>query len=646
MCTNVSRDASYLSQPLSSWLSLLALRNQSITNATTQLIFSKAQMQTWMYIGFDSENVKLSDIGEKSKQNPINPFAFASLPDNVGPLFTSQQNTSAGLLDTIPTRFYASFSDDFIYPVPYYNFSTPIGGSGDDIDNLIAASLNLIIQNIAKLDKSALFGNNLTLKNQVYTKASALTANLPHGGIYFTKINHDTKSYAWNFHVGNNRRLRAVATWPNPGIRMLLQHVFLSNAILRTSNRTFFGNSQITQGFRVLPQIENTKLQVNVAGPIGVILFPFGVSFLLPIFSLILVQEKELRILIMMKMNGMKEWTYYISHYVTFTILYWISILAFMIAGTAMKISLFTLTSKSVLILIFFIWGNNLISLAFFFASFFSRYGCSLFLICRTRFALTLIFLFVLCSVIISLALLQIFSAASGVPMPQGFFIWPPFAFYRALGDLNQATYSSATIPYNMNMLVPGDEVWTCIVYMIIEIPIYLLAAYYLELVLPSEFGVRLPWYFPFQSISKAVKDWNFKKNNGGVDKREEEMAVALQVDESETKFEDQDVKNERDRVLNRSELKDEEYPLIMRNMRKVYAGRGGQGPKLAVKDVTFAIEEGLIFGLLGPNGAGKTTLISILTGLYESSAGEAKIAGFNVKTESDQVYKKIGRFR
>ncbi len=78
-------------------------------------------MQTWMYIGFDSENVKLSDIGEKSKQNPINPFAFASLPDNVGPLFTSQQNSSAGLLDTIPTRFYTSFSDGFIYPVPYDN---------------------------------------------------------------------------------------------------------------------------------------------------------------------------------------------------------------------------------------------------------------------------------------------------------------------------------------------------------------------------------------------------------------------------------------------------------------------------------------------------------------------------------------------
>lgn len=80
-----------------------------------------------------------------------------------------------------------------------------------------------------------------------------------------------------------------------------------------------------------------------------------------------------MRILIMMRMNGMKEWTYYLSHYITFTILYWISIFVFVIVGTAFKITLFTLTSPSVLYLIFFIWGNNLISLSFFFASFFSR---------------------------------------------------------------------------------------------------------------------------------------------------------------------------------------------------------------------------------------------------------------------------------
>ena len=79
-------------------------------------------------------------------------------------------------------------------------------------------------------------------------------------------------------------------------------------------------------------------------------------------------------------------------------------------------------------------------------------------------------------------------------------------------------------------------------------------------------------------------------------------MAVAIQIDEKEVQFEDQDVKDERARVIS-TNFFPEEYPLVMKNMRKVFAGRGGQGPKLAVKDVSFAVEKGITFGLLGPNG-------------------------------------------
>ena len=105
--------------------------------------------------------------------------------------------------------------------------------------------------------------------------------------------------------------------------------------------------------------------------------------------------------------------------------------------------------------------------------------------------------------------------------------------------------------------------------------------------------------------------------------------------------MEDSDVKAERQRVID--EKYDPASPLIMKHLRKISPGRGGLGPKLAVKDVTFAVEEGVIFGLLGPNGAGKTTLISILTGLYEASAGDARLAGFDIKSDSKNIYQVMG---
>ena len=54
-------------------------------------------------------------------------------------------------------------------------------------------------------------------------------------------------------------------------------------------------------------------------------------------------------------------------------------------------------------------------------------------------------------------------------------------------------------------------------------------------------------------------------------------------------------------------------------------------GRTKAVKDVSFAVEEGEVFGFLGPNGAGKTTTISMLCTLLKPSAGEASAAGHDV---------------
>jgi ABC-2 type transport system ATP-binding protein len=62
-----------------------------------------------------------------------------------------------------------------------------------------------------------------------------------------------------------------------------------------------------------------------------------------------------------------------------------------------------------------------------------------------------------------------------------------------------------------------------------------------------------------------------------------------------------------------------------------------------AVKDVSFRVAEGEIFGLLGPNGAGKSTLIRMMTTLIPITGGNVLIAGKDVAREPDVVRRMIG---
>ena len=66
-------------------------------------------------------------------------------------------------------------------------------------------------------------------------------------------------------------------------------------------------------------------------------------------------------------------------------------------------------------------------------------------------------------------------------------------------------------------------------------------------------------------------------------------------------------------------------------------------GQFTAVNGISFAVEEGEIFGLLGPNGAGKSTLIRMLVTLLLPTAGTAVVNGFDVVKESDGVRQSIG---
>ena len=72
------------------------------------------------------------------------------------------------------------------------------------------------------------------------------------------------------------------------------------------------------------------------------------------------------------------------------------------------------------------------------------------------------------------------------------------------------------------------------------------------------------------------------------------------------------------------------------RGLRRVYKAK--PSPVTALDGVDLEAPAGEMFGLLGPNGAGKTMLIKILTTLLLPTSGMARVAGFDVVTETSRI--------
>ena len=66
-------------------------------------------------------------------------------------------------------------------------------------------------------------------------------------------------------------------------------------------------------------------------------------------------------------------------------------------------------------------------------------------------------------------------------------------------------------------------------------------------------------------------------------------------------------------------------------------------GDTKAVDDVSFVVPAGSVLGLLGPNGAGKTTTVRMMTTLSVPTSGTARVAGYDVLAQPDQVRRNMG---
>src|SRR5918995_5317141 len=66
-------------------------------------------------------------------------------------------------------------------------------------------------------------------------------------------------------------------------------------------------------------------------------------------------------------------------------------------------------------------------------------------------------------------------------------------------------------------------------------------------------------------------------------------------------------------------------------------------GSFVAVKDLSFSVKQGEIFGFLGANGAGKSTTIRMLCGLLRPTSGTALVGGVDVSRDPEEVKRRIG---
>ncbi len=77
-------------------------------------------------------------------------------------------------------------------------------------------------------------------------------------------------------------------------------------------------------------------------------------------------------------------------------------------------------------------------------------------------------------------------------------------------------------------------------------------------------------------------------------------------------------------------------YAIETKSLGRKFTKRNKE--KIALKNVNLKIEEGSFYGLLGPNGAGKTTLIKILSTLLLPTTGKAKVLGYDVAKQTNEI--------
>ncbi|KAJ1548586.1 hypothetical protein HK405_002325 [Cladochytrium tenue] len=300
-------DSTYTPPPDNGWISVLEAETD--TNEIQE--FLDFQLSPFAITG--ARTAELAEIFGARPKSTYNALQYAALVGSNSslsalafPNYTSDLTAASyGILGSIGQRLYANISStssnysqalQAFISTPYFvvdSAATTQDVLDDDIDGYLQTFINqLTTLNKTVLQMSDPSSAELT---QFYSSAGVFTSQMPYGSIFLDSAGTRNLSATVILSVGTDKRLEASSNFPTKGQRLFTFINLLSQGLVKywgadVASISRLYNATITQGVRAFPDTQSTAVTIEFGGVIGRILYPFGVSFLLPIFVIVLVK--------------------------------------------------------------------------------------------------------------------------------------------------------------------------------------------------------------------------------------------------------------------------------------------------------------------------------------------------------------------
>ena len=359
----------------------------------------------------------------------------------------------------------------------------------------------------------------------------------------------------------------------------------------------------------------------------------FILAFLYSMYGVVawLIVEKETKIRESLKMMGVHTTSLLCSFYGLQAIVFGMLSLVFSIFLTCFSpgdAAVLPASSPVLIFFFFFIWCMAFVSFAFAFHTLFSKAmtgGIVAVMVCLGEYIIYKVITVTPGStsglVLCFLCLLPNCALTLGIDMIGNFESLHTGATF---GNLFYS-YNNASLAMVIGMLLLDILVWTVL-------------GWYLEHVLPKEFGVQQPIHFLFQTSywkeePRPQESFPITSSLMGPISRISRGLLGDTSDSSPERGEnDGSVEPVTDGL---------QASIEIRGLRKTFSTPAGQ--RVAVSSLNLDMYDGQILALLGHNGAGKTTTIHMLTGMLAPSRGDAMILGHSIRNEMDTIRKTIG---